>query len=122
MTVFSQTSMRLEPYPSGHYPEHIHEQGHTNPLHYVRKEVIDMPTATMTSKGQVTIPKAVRDALGLTMGSVIDFVPDDGGFRLTTRSRSAHDLFGMFANSGYHASVEEMDDAIAEGILKANNL
>jgi len=30
-------------------------------------------TATVTSKGQVTLPKAVRDLLGIEPGSVIDF-------------------------------------------------
>jgi AbrB family looped-hinge helix DNA binding protein len=30
-------------------------------------------TATVTSKGQITIPKRVRDLLGIGPGSVIDF-------------------------------------------------
>ncbi|SFK82725.1 AbrB/MazE/SpoVT family DNA-binding domain-containing protein [Methylocapsa palsarum] len=36
--------------------------------------------ATVTSKGQVTIPKPVRDLLGLKPGSVVDFqrAPDGG--------------------------------------------
>ena len=33
---------------------------------------------TITSKGQVTIPKAVRDALGLKPGDKIEFWVDDG--------------------------------------------
>lgn len=38
--------------------------------------------ATMTSKGQVTIPKAIRDRLGLREGSVIDFEEVEGEVRL----------------------------------------
>lgn len=37
-----------------------------------------MPT-TLTSKGQVTIPKRIRDALGLDSGSLVDFVLNDDG-------------------------------------------
>ena len=40
-----------------------------------------MPTK-ITSKGQVTIPKAVRDRLGLRPGDEIDFVEDDGVVRV----------------------------------------
>jgi AbrB family looped-hinge helix DNA binding protein len=36
-------------------------------------------TATVTAKGQITIPKAVRDALGIKPGSKVDFKPLDGG-------------------------------------------
>jgi antitoxin PrlF len=38
-----------------------------------------MPTATLTSKGQMVIPKAIRDRLGLHPGDVLDFVVQDNG-------------------------------------------
>jgi antitoxin PrlF len=38
-----------------------------------------MPTATMTSKGQVTIPVKVREALGLKPGTRIDFYEIEKG-------------------------------------------
>lgn len=41
-----------------------------------------MASAHLTSKGQITIPKAVRERLGLQTGDEIEFVEDDGGFRL----------------------------------------
>ncbi len=44
-----------------------------------------MATARITSKGQVTIPKAVRDRLGLRPGEEIDFVEEHGGFRIEKR-------------------------------------
>jgi antitoxin PrlF len=34
--------------------------------------------ATVTSKGQVTLPKAVRDALGLTPGAQVEFRVEPG--------------------------------------------
>ena len=44
-----------------------------------------MPTATVTSKGQITIPKRVRDALHVKPGDRVDFVIEDGG-RVVVRS------------------------------------
>ena len=41
-----------------------------------------MVTAKITSKGQITIPKAVRDELGLRSGDHIEFVKANGGFRV----------------------------------------
>jgi AbrB family looped-hinge helix DNA binding protein len=41
--------------------------------------------AKMTSKGQVTIPKDVRERLGLRPGDEIEFVEDRRGFRLQKR-------------------------------------
>jgi antitoxin PrlF len=35
--------------------------------------------STLTSKGQVTIPKQIRDALGLTPGSTVDFAVNRDG-------------------------------------------
>jgi AbrB family looped-hinge helix DNA binding protein len=41
-----------------------------------------MALAKLTSKGQITIPKAVRQQLGLRTGDQIEFVRDNGGFRI----------------------------------------
>jgi len=39
----------------------------------------------ITSKGQVTVPKEVRERLGLRPGDEIEFVDDRGGFRVQKR-------------------------------------
>ena len=35
--------------------------------------------ASLTSRGRVTIPKAIRDALGVTSGTLITLTPMPGG-------------------------------------------
>lgn len=44
-----------------------------------------MTKAKVTSKGQVTIPKEVRERLGLRPGDAIEFVEDRRGFRVQKR-------------------------------------
>ena len=48
-----------------------------------------MATMSVTSKGQVTIPKRVRRALGITPGSKVEFDIDRGGARLRLVKRQA---------------------------------
>ncbi|HEY4645738.1 MAG TPA: AbrB/MazE/SpoVT family DNA-binding domain-containing protein [Steroidobacteraceae bacterium] len=48
-----------------------------------------MATVSVTSKGQVTIPKRVRRALGITPGSKVEFDIDRGGARLRLVKRQA---------------------------------
>lgn len=40
-------------------------------------------TTTLTSKGQMTVPKRVRDRLGLRPGDKVEVVEEDGSFRVT---------------------------------------
>ena len=49
-----------------------------------------MPTSTLTSKGQVTVPKAIRERLGLVEGDILEFsVADDGRIEIRRRGHSA---------------------------------
>ena len=73
-----------------------------------------MPTATLTSKGQITLPLPVRNALNLHAGAKLDFVEDGDGFRLVPLRPVAAALKGRFAGRVKHAvSLEAMDQAIA---------
>lgn len=69
--------------------------------------------ATVTSKGQITIPKEVRDDLHLRPGDRVEFRRDAGGtFVLRPVRRSILDLAGMLRYRGRPVPVEEMDAAI----------
>jgi antitoxin PrlF len=44
-----------------------------------------MATSRMTAKGQITIPKALRERLGLLPGDEVEFVEEEGGLRVQKR-------------------------------------
>ena len=71
--------------------------------------------ATLTSKGQVTIPRTVRSHLRLNAGSRLDFIiGEDGEVRLRTVRKSVDEVYGMLGRMGVRAlSVREIDEGIA---------
>lgn len=73
-----------------------------------------MPTATLTSKGQVTIPLSLRTILGLHAGSKLDFVQDETGFKvIPVASGAARNLKGRFAGRvSRPVSIAGMNEAI----------
>ena len=78
-----------------------------------------MPAATLTSKGQVIIPLAVRTALGLHAGTRVDFVRVDDGFKLVPLRNDASSLRGRFAGRvSKPVSIEAMDQAIAAELTR----
>jgi len=75
-----------------------------------------MVEATMTSKGQLTVPAEVRRALGLQPGSKVEFVATErGAYELTVKRGSIQGLKGMFPAPAVPVTLEQMDDAIAQG-------
>lgn len=79
-----------------------------------------MPTATMTSKGQITIPKEVRAHLGVAPGDRLDFVVGHNGtVSLVSLSRPVRELFGLLKAPGRRpVSVEAMNDSIAATVAQ----
>lgn len=73
-----------------------------------------MATVTLTSKGQVTIPAAVRTALGLETGSRIEFVETaKGQFAIVVATSPVQNLQGILRKPGKQVSLEDMERAIA---------
>ncbi len=71
--------------------------------------------ATLTSKGQITIPKAVRDTLKLHVGDRIEFLVDpDGSVRIVPATRPVTDLKALLSRPKRALSLEEIDTVIAE--------
>ncbi|MFO1378175.1 MAG: type II toxin-antitoxin system PrlF family antitoxin [Steroidobacteraceae bacterium] len=67
-----------------------------------------MSTSTLTSKGQTTIPRDVREAVGLRPGDRMRYtVLDDGTIIVRVKNRSLGDL-AVKPRSRRHVSVEAM--------------
>ncbi|MBL8363635.1 MAG: AbrB/MazE/SpoVT family DNA-binding domain-containing protein [Rubrivivax sp.] len=74
-----------------------------------------MTTATITSKGQITIPADVRRALNVQTGDRVEFVQvQPGRFELVAATRSVRELKGMFGKPARSLSIEEMNRVVAE--------
>lgn len=74
-----------------------------------------METATISSKSQITLPKAVRDELGVGPGDKIHFVPAAHGFRLVVVKSDLRALRGMFKGRRKQPlSIDEMNRTIAQ--------
>jgi antitoxin PrlF len=73
--------------------------------------------STVTSKGQITIPKEIRDRLRLETGHQVEFQVDrKGQVVMRPRNRDFHTLKGMIrSRRRTPVSVEEMNEAIARG-------
>jgi len=80
-----------------------------------------MATATITSKGQVTIPVQVRNALGVDTGDRVEFVEvKKGEFAIVALTRSLRELNGLYrGRRSKPASIAEMDAAIARGAAES---
>lgn len=76
-----------------------------------------MTIATLTSKGQTTIPKQVREHLKLRPGDKIDFVIDSkGSVTIRPAKLDVRELKGLLKRrDGRTLSIEEMNAAIASG-------
>lgn len=75
-----------------------------------------MPTATLSSKGQITIPREIRERLGLEDGDKLEFlVAEDGSVRLRPVTASVRELYGFLERPGRRAgSIDEMNRGIAD--------
>ena len=79
-----------------------------------------MAVATVTSKGQVTIPKEVRDELGIETGTKLYFVRTAQGYVLKPARNSILALAGTVQYDGPALSIGEMDEAIGLGVAAEN--
>ena len=73
-----------------------------------------MSTATVTSKGQVTIPKEIRDLLRLKTGDLLDFViQDKGRVEIRPGTLQIGDLKGLLHRPGRRpVTLRAMEEAL----------
>lgn len=77
--------------------------------------------ATLSSKGQITIPAALRTLFGWRTGDALDFVVCEESSRveLVAKRNSVTALKGMIDRPSKSVSLEEMDAAIGRSLLSA---
>lgn len=72
-----------------------------------------MSTATLTTKGQITIPAAVRASLGLETGSRIEFIDvDNGQYLMMAATSPVQALKGLLRKPSSVISIEKMNEII----------
>lgn len=79
--------------------------------------------ATLTSKGQITLPKEIRDRLGLDAGSMLDFevLPDN---TITARAvkPDARRIRGLLKSPHAEAlTIQQMDEAVARHLREKHS-
>lgn len=73
-----------------------------------------MLESAVTKKGQTTLPKPVRETLGVRAGDRVRYVILDGEVRILP-VRPINRLFGALEHDGAPVTLERMDEAVAEG-------
>ena len=77
-----------------------------------------MAVATLTSKGQMTLPKAIRDDLKVGPGDKVVLLKEGNHYVLRAR-KDAVSLYGALWQPGQESmTVEEMDEALGEALAK----
>jgi antitoxin PrlF len=71
-----------------------------------------MASATLTSKGQVTLPKSVRERLGVETGDRLEFIESEEGFLVVAATRDIRSLKGIVGQPKKPVTVDEMNRAI----------
>ena len=72
-----------------------------------------MLESAVTKKGQTTLPKPVRETLGVKAGDRVRYVVLDGEVRILP-VRPIRRLFGVLKHDGPPVTVEEMERAVAD--------
>jgi AbrB family looped-hinge helix DNA binding protein len=80
----------------------------------------DMPTATITSKGQITLPKEVREHLHVAEGDRVEFVIGAGGqVEVRSLTGSFRDLHGLCHRPGLRApTIEELEELLVAAVAE----
>lgn len=74
-----------------------------------------MQESKVTARGQTTLPRDVRAALGLEAGDTVRYIVEDGRVEML-KARHVRELSGMLRRPGQRAvSLDEMNEAIAGG-------
>ena len=79
------------------------------------KKVKGLDVSKISSKGQVTLPTFVRDALGVKLGGVVVYnIEDEGIVFLTSPKYSLNDVYGILPRLKKSLTDKEMVEVAKE--------
>ena len=79
-----------------------------------------MTMVTVTRRAQITIPKKIRDALGISEGDIVDVSLDDDKI-IVRKGAPKMEEFGDFLPHGFDSVLEKMR-AVSTGRLKKQGI
>ena len=80
---------------------------------------MSMLESKVFANGSMTLPKPVRDALGIKAGDTVRYVISEQGVQVL-RTRSVHELAGMLARDEQATiTLSEMENAIIQGAVES---
>ena len=74
--------------------------------------------STVTSKGQTTIPKELRDALGIKEGTPLRWKLESGVLTVRAKTKRLEDFVPMVPPNGRHVTIEEMNEDIGRAVTE----
>lgn len=76
--------------------------------------------STVTSKGQTTIPKELRDALGIKDGTPLRWKLENGVLTVRPKTKRIEDFAGLLGPppNGRHVTIEEMNEDIGRAVAE----
>jgi AbrB family looped-hinge helix DNA binding protein len=84
-----------------------------------KRKGLAMARTTLTSKGQITLPREIREQLGLKAGVRFDcYVDRDGHVVLVPLTVKLEDLIGILPNLGPPRTIEEINEAIVQAAIE----
>lgn len=77
-------------------------------------------SSTTTSKGQTTIPKQVRAAMGIKDGTALTWTYEDGRLTVGAKTKRLEDFVPLRPPNGRHVTVEDMNEAIGQAVSESH--
>lgn len=74
--------------------------------------------STATSKGQTTIPKQVRAAMGIKDGTPLIWTYENGRLTVRAKTKRLEDFDAIVPPNGRQVTIEEMKEAIGDAIAE----
>lgn len=77
-----------------------------------------MAESVLTSKGQITLPKEIRDGFNLGQGDVIDFIREKNWIIMVPRKGTILDFFGSVRHKGKTIDFRKLRQRVLSALAK----